>query len=84
VKPERDHNNEAYRRDNWWLFGRRNTELRAGLRGLRRFISTPETAKHRYFLFLDGDILPDNMLVNVALDDAYFLGSTAESVGEFR
>jgi hypothetical protein len=80
VKPERDHNNEAYRRDNWWLFGRRNTELRAGLRGLRRFISTPETAKHRYFVFLDGDILPDNMLVNVALDDAYYLGVLSSRV----
>jgi hypothetical protein len=27
VKPERDNNNEPYRRRNWWLFGRRNTML---------------------------------------------------------
>jgi hypothetical protein len=41
---------------------------------LRRFISTPETAKHRIFVFLDATILPDNMLTNMALEDAYFLG----------
>lgn len=74
VKPERDQNNEKYRKENWWLFGRRNTELRAGLKGLNRYISTPETAKHRFFVFLDKSILPDNMLVNIALDDSYFLG----------
>jgi hypothetical protein len=45
VKPERDHNNEAYRRENWWLFGRKNTELRAALSGLPRYIATIKTAK---------------------------------------
>src|SRR5690606_18877985 len=28
VKPERDRNNEEYRRVNWWLFGRKNTLFR--------------------------------------------------------
>ena len=74
VKPERDQNREKYRRENWWLFGRKNTELRAGLKGLSRYIATVETAKHRFFVFLDASILPDNKLVNIALDDAYFLG----------
>ncbi|TKD08448.1 class I SAM-dependent DNA methyltransferase [Polyangium fumosum] len=80
VKPERDHNNERYRRENWWLFGRRNTELRAALRGLSRYIATPESARRRYFLFLDGEILPDNMVVAVAVDDAYFLGVLSSRV----
>ena len=44
------------------------------LAGLSRYIATVETAKHRFFVFLDAAILPDNMLVNIALDDAYFLG----------
>ena len=74
VKPERDHNRERYRRENWWLFGRPNTKLRASLVGLPRYIATSETAKHRFFVFLDESIRPDNMLVNVAVDDAYFLG----------
>ncbi|MCU0785525.1 MAG: hypothetical protein MUF81_16040, partial [Verrucomicrobia bacterium] len=74
VKPERDQNRERYRRENWWLFGRRNTELRAMLRGLPRYISTPETAKHRYFVFLEGDILPDNMLVSIGSEDGFTFG----------
>ncbi len=74
VKPERDHNREAYRRDNWWVFGRKHTDLRTSLAELPRFISTVETAKHRIFVFLDAAILPDNKLVNVALSDAADLG----------
>lgn len=74
VKPERDHNNEEYRRTHWWLFGRKNTELRSALYGLPRYITTAETAKHRFFVFLSGDILPDNMLVIIASSDAWHLG----------
>jgi hypothetical protein len=35
---------------------------------------TVETTKHRVFQFLDASILPDNMLIAVASDDAYCLG----------
>jgi hypothetical protein len=80
VKPERDLNNEPYRREFWWLFGRKNTELRAGLKGLNRFISTPETAKHRIFVFLDAAVRPDNRLVNFAFSDAFFLGILSSAV----
>jgi SAM-dependent methyltransferase len=74
VKPERDRNNELYRRENWWLFGRRNTDLRGFTANLQRYIATVETAKHRVFQFLDASILPDNMLVAVGLSDAFHLG----------
>jgi len=74
VKPERDHNNRAARRENWWLFGETNPKLRRQLSGLSRYIATTETAKHRFFVFLDQSILPDNMLVNIASDDAWLLG----------
>jgi len=80
VKPERDSNREEYRRTNWWLFGRKNTELRAGLKGLTRYIATGETAKHRVFQFLDAAILPDNMLVAIASEDALHLGFLSSSV----
>jgi hypothetical protein len=42
--------------------------------GLSRYIVTVETTKHRVFQFLDEAILPDNMLVSIALDDAFFFG----------
>jgi hypothetical protein len=74
VKPEREQNNREWRREHWWLFGETNPKLRDMLSGLDRFIATPETAKHRFFQFLSTDILPDNALVNIALDDAYHLG----------
>jgi hypothetical protein len=80
VKPERDQNREPSRHANWWMFGRRNTDLRGFLRDLPRYISTPETAKHRFFVFLEASVLPDNMLVNFGLQDAYFLGILSSRV----
>ncbi|MBZ0271392.1 class I SAM-dependent DNA methyltransferase, partial [bacterium] len=74
VKPERDTNKRAIRKKNWWIFGEPNPKLRQMLDGLPRYIATTETSKHRVFQFLDAEILPDNMLVCVALDDAWFLG----------
>lgn len=80
VKPERDLNNRAGRREKWWLFGETNPKLRKQLAGLPRFIATVETSKHRFFQFLPDTILPDNMLVNIAHDDAYVLGVLSSRV----
>jgi len=80
VKPERDHNNERYRREDWWLFGRKNTELRLAISGLRRFITTAETSHHRFFVFLPEGTRPDNMLVNIGLEGAFFLGVLSSNV----
>ncbi|MEO6754697.1 MAG: DNA methyltransferase, partial [Chthoniobacteraceae bacterium] len=74
VKPERDQNRDAQIRSNWWLHGRPRPELRAAANGLRRYIATVETMKHRLFVFLDASILPDNKLIVFAFDDAFFLG----------
>jgi len=74
VKPERDTNNRASRRDKWWLFGEPNPKLRTMLVGLPRYIVTVATAKHRIFQFLSAGILPDDKLVVIASDDAYHLG----------
>ncbi|HEY0028850.1 MAG TPA: DNA methyltransferase [Allosphingosinicella sp.] len=74
VKPERDANNRATYRTNWWIFGEPRRELRPALAGLPRYIATVETAKHRVFQFLGASILPDNMLVCIASPDPYVLG----------
>ena len=74
VKPERDQNARAGYRDNWWLFGEPRRDMRPMLVDLPRYIATVETAKHRVFQFLDAAIAPDNMLICIALDDAYPLG----------
>ena len=74
VKPERDQNRRRSRRENWWLFGECVPAWRAMSRGLDRYITTAETAKHRIFVFLPAAVLPDNMLINIALADAFHLG----------
>lgn len=70
----RDVNNRASYRDRWWLFGEPRKELRPALAGLPRYIATVETAKHRVFQFLPAEIVPDNMLVAIALSDGFYLG----------
>ena len=58
----------------WWLHGKPRSELRPALDGLGRYIATAETAKHRLFQFVDGSVLPDNMIVAIASADALHLG----------
>ena len=67
-------NNRASYRDNWWIFGEPRSEIRPALIGLQRFIITIVTAKHRLFLFVDGDVLPDDALIAIVLSGAYHLG----------
>lgn len=74
IWPERRENKRATYRDNWWLFGEPRRQLRPALAGMDRYIATVETAKHRTFQFLDKAILPDNKLVNFAVQDAWLLG----------
>jgi hypothetical protein len=74
VKPERDHNNRASIRELWWRFGWERPLLRKALSGLRRYIGTTETAKHRVFQFIRGDVFADHMVVCFALDDSRLLG----------
>jgi hypothetical protein len=74
VKPERDKNNRATYRENWWIFGEPRRELRPALAGLTRFIATVDTARHRVFQFLSTEIVCDDKSVIIASDDAFHLG----------
>lgn len=80
VKPERDQNNRATYRDNWWLFGEPRKDLRPALVGLHRYIVTVVTAKHRLFQFLDASVLADDALMCIASDDALILGVLSSAV----
>jgi hypothetical protein len=74
VKPERDHNNRRSYKEKWWIHGEPRGKFRPALKDLRRYIATVETSKHRFFVFLDESVLPDNMLVNIASSDGFVLG----------
>ncbi len=85
VKPQRDakagSSKDADRyAERWWLFGKTRPTMRDALDGLDRYIATPETAKHRFFQFLDIEILPDNMVTALALEDAFHLGVLSSSI----
>lgn len=83
VKPERDQNPRANRREKWWLFGENQPKMRESLQGLSRYLATVQTAKHRFFTFLGTEVLPDDKLIVIASDDASNLGvlsSTAHAV----
>ncbi len=74
VQPVRATNNRASYRDRWWLFAEPRRDFRPALVGLTRYFATTETTKHRHFQFIDGQTLPDHMIVAFAFDDAYPLG----------
>lgn len=69
VKPHRDQQTDRDLREKWWLHRRNNQDLRNSIFGLRRYIATGQTAKHRLFQFLDVEILPDDKLIAIALED---------------
>jgi hypothetical protein len=80
VKPDRDQNNRKSYRENWWIFGEPRASLRPALKNLPRYIVTVETAKHRIFVFLDCKVIPDNMLIVLAIDDSYYLGILSSQI----
>jgi len=80
VKPERDLNNRASRRRNWWLFGEPVGKLRLAWKGLSRVIVTAETAKHRIFVFQSLPFCPDHKLYAICVEDALLLGLLSSSV----
>lgn len=80
VKPERLQNNRSCYRDKWWIFGEPVKVTRNSIEGLRRFIITCRTSRHRVFLFMDSSELPDAKLVTLAFEDPYFLGVLSSSL----
>jgi SAM-dependent methyltransferase len=74
VKPERDQNNRPQYRQRWWIFGEPRGKKRPLLRWLQRYIVTPITAKHRFFVWAPLELTPDCELYAICTDDAYLLG----------
>lgn len=74
IKPDRDINPRPSYRELWWIFGEPRKDLRPAMKGFPQYIATGETTKHRVFQFLDAEIVPDNMLIAIALADGFNLG----------
>jgi hypothetical protein len=74
VKPLRDENRDSPMKQNWWLHGRSRPALRERIAGLNRCIVTPEVAKHRVFVWMGTDVVPDHTCHVIARADDYAFG----------
>jgi len=74
VKPERMKSRQQKLRDYYWIFEKPRPAMRKALNGLKRYIVTPRVAKHRLFIFVDKEIVPDTRTVVIAREDSYFFG----------
>lgn len=74
VFPERRGTRREAYRDNWWIFGEARPGMRRAISRLARYIATPQTSKHRFFVWLETSIVPDQQVIVVARDDDATLG----------
>ena len=74
AKPERDQNPRVSYRNSWWLFGENQPAMRIALAGLKRYVGTAITARHRTFQFLPKTTLADQALLTIATETAEHLG----------
>jgi type II restriction/modification system DNA methylase subunit YeeA len=83
VKPLREGKRDLQMRTYWWLHGRHRPAFRAKLTGLRRYVATPEVSKHRLFVWVDSEVVPDHKLHVFPRQDDYFFGVISSSAHEF-
>jgi type II restriction/modification system DNA methylase subunit YeeA len=74
VYPERKSENRDLGGKPNWLHARPRPEMRSALAGLKRYAATPAVSKHRTFVWLPKDIVPDHAVFAIARDDDYFFG----------
>jgi hypothetical protein len=74
VKPSREHNNDKWRSEHWWLLGRTVPEFRDAISGSPRYLATPRVSKYRVFVWQDSVILPDSKVIAIAMREDSALG----------
>lgn len=74
VKPEREKNNRASRKNKWWKFGEYAPKMRNALIELKYYFAVPKVSKYVTFIPVDISILPCEANMVIASDDFYILG----------
>ena len=74
IEPLRSKNRDWQRRTYWWRLGRSGRDLQEAAKPLERYIVTPRVSKHRSFVWVSADTLPDSAVIAFAQDDDYFFG----------
>lgn len=82
VKPERDNVRNPREKRLWWIHGRPGPDLRFAISSIQRYIATPRVAKHRIFVFIPSETLPDGQVVVIARSDDYFIGVLHSKIHE--
>ena len=72
VKPQRETSRSTI--SSWWLHERPRPEMRAVVGNISRMIVTPRVSKHRLFVWIDKNTLPDSATIAIARDDDYTFG----------
>jgi hypothetical protein len=74
VMPARQAQKRKSYRDFWWRFAEPRPELRGASVDMSRFFVTPMVSRHRLFVPLSTDNVPDQRLMTVALQDWWLFG----------
>jgi hypothetical protein len=80
VKPFRDRNARAIRRERWWLLGETVPKMRAALAPLPRYIAGTATGKRILFAWCEPWTCPSNATNVFAFADDYSFGVLSSSV----
>jgi type II restriction/modification system DNA methylase subunit YeeA len=82
VQATRSGNRDPLMNKKWWLHGRSRPALRAAIGNMRRCIVTPEVNKHRIFVWMDTEVIPDHKVHIIARADDYFMGVLQSEIHE--
>ena len=74
IKPIRVKNRDWQRKTYWWRLGRSGRDWQGAVESLNRYIATPRVSKHRLFIWVSSETLPDSAVVAVARGDDYSFG----------
>ena len=74
VLPKRKENHREAYRLKWWIYGEARPGMRKAIKGLKRYIATPATSKHRIFVWVKPEVLCNQGTLVFARDDDYFFG----------
>ena len=74
VLPERERSSNEQLRSQWWLHESWRPGMRAAIGALDRYLATPITSKHRFYVWLEPNVTPDATVVAIARSDDYTFG----------
>jgi hypothetical protein len=82
VYPIRSQNRRRAYAEKWWQYAEARPGMRRALKGLARFIATPEVAKYRIFVWMPSEVLCNQQTLVFARTDDYFFGVLHSRVHE--